>query len=74
MQTPDHTHDRRLPSVQTLQRTDGSIETEVPSFNCPHWPECDCPGGTTRPECPSYQSNIEDDGFITVYPLLRESA
>lgn len=21
-------------------------------FECPHWPECDCPGGTIRPGCP----------------------
>lgn len=22
------------------------------TFSCPLWPQCDCPGGTTRPGCP----------------------
>jgi hypothetical protein len=23
------------------------------TLDCPEWPQCGCPGGTTRPECPA---------------------
>ncbi len=25
-------------------------------FHCPLWPECGCPGGVMRPECPGLKS------------------
>lgn len=29
---------------------------DVPTFHCPLWPECGCPGGAMRPECPGLKS------------------
>lgn len=30
-----------------------ALALEAQGLNCPHWPECACPGGTMRPECPA---------------------
>jgi len=45
------THDnwRRAPDLAT---------DETPTFHCPLWPQCGCPGGTVRPECPSRKSQV----------------
>lgn len=37
---PTHTGTKRAPKGET------------PTFDCNLWPECGCPGGTMRPECP----------------------
>jgi len=58
--------------VAPKTHTSGGIECEVPTFNCPLWPECDCPAGTVRPECPGVNDLVEADGFITVVPDLDE--
>lgn len=65
---PRPTHGRQPSSVSTPPETGGGIEGEMPTFKCPLWPGCDCPGGTMRPECPGLKDRIEDDGFITIYP------
>ncbi|MDF3413258.1 hypothetical protein HKX54_02230 [Sulfitobacter sp. M57] len=31
---------------------------DLPTFQCALWPECACPGGTTRPECPGQKSCV----------------
>lgn len=28
-------------------------------LHCPLWPDCGCPGGTMRPECPGLKSRID---------------
>lgn len=71
MQMPDPTHGGQLPPVQSIAETGGGTENEMPTFHCPLWPHCDCPGGTVRPECPGLKDRIEDDGFITVYPPMQ---
>ena len=30
----------------------GDNADHIPTFHCPLWPGCDCPGGVMRPECP----------------------
>ncbi len=30
----------------------------TPTFHCPLWPQCGCPGGTMRPECPGLKARI----------------
>lgn len=30
--------------------------TETPVEHCPLWPDCGCPGGKMRPECPGRKS------------------
>jgi len=49
---PKPTRGRQSPPVSSLPETGGGIEGEMPTFKCPLWPGCDCPGGTVRPECP----------------------
>ena len=50
----------RVASVIThhnLQRAPKLVDT-VPSFHCPEWPQCGCPGGTMRPECPGRKARV----------------
>lgn len=49
-----------LPSqAKGARETHHSLNTKTrppdqpePTFDCPLWPGCDCPGGAMRPECP----------------------
>ncbi len=34
------------------------VTDDTPTFHCPLWPQCGCPGGTMRPECPGLKSRI----------------
>lgn len=34
------------------------VVDNTPTFHCPLWPQCGCPGGTMRPECPGLKSRI----------------
>lgn len=45
------THDNK-------QRAPKLMAEDAPTFHCPLWPQCDCPGGTMRPECPGLKSRI----------------
>ena len=31
---------------------------DTPTFHCPLWPGCGCPGGAMRPECPGLKSRV----------------
>jgi len=47
-----HDKPRRAPTGQD----------HTPTFDCPNWPECGCPGGTVRPECPGLKERRGRDG------------
>lgn len=40
---------------------------ETPTFDCPLWPGCDCPGGTMRPECPGLLTTPTDALTATAF-------
>lgn len=43
------THDENLRApILPIDKTE--------TFHCPLWPECGCPGGTMRPECPGLKA------------------
>lgn len=52
---PATAHDNEQRAPRTKQPTDSKAS---PVFHCPLWPECVCPGGTMRPECPGLKSRI----------------
>ncbi|WP_299297473.1 hypothetical protein [uncultured Tateyamaria sp.] len=62
---PTTTHGRQASPVAGF-----ALSGDVQSFECPLWPECGCPGGTVHPDCPARGGDIEDDGFITIYPPI----
>lgn len=43
---------------KTLRAPKASAQ-DIATFHCPMWPECACPGGTMRPECPGLQSQVD---------------
>lgn len=65
----DVTHGMQPPLSAHISTCGGGIETEVPCFNCPLWPGCNCLGGTVLPECPGRnpelrQPHLEKEGQI----------
>ncbi len=39
-------------------KTPKLIADNTPTFHCPEWPGCGCPGGTMRPECPGLKARV----------------
>lgn len=48
-----HDHQQRAPKPTPELAVDNT-----PTFHCPLWPQCGCPGGTMRPECPGLKARI----------------
>ena len=40
------------------QRAPKLVVDNTPTFHCLLWPQCGCPGGTVRPECPGLKARI----------------
>lgn len=39
--------------ARAMRHTHDRADTRAPiGFDCPHFPNCECPGGVARPECP----------------------
>ncbi len=50
---PHHRSRRAITGIRPVARAPMSADDQPPRpFHCPLWPECACPGGTVRPECP----------------------
>lgn len=48
-----HDNKQRAPKLVPDPMADNT-----PTFHCPLWPQCGCPGGTMRPECPGLKARI----------------
>lgn len=38
---------------RNMSRASKSSDQFQHAFECPEWPQCGCPGGVSRPECPA---------------------
>ncbi len=72
MSNSDATHGSQPPSVPEFLKPGGGARAPEKAFHCPLWPECNCPDGTVQPDCPGLKNQVEDDGLVTVHPLLQE--
>jgi hypothetical protein len=72
---PTHGKHGAAPSRPAITAGNGQgASSGRPGFSCAYWPECGCYGAAQRPECPSNNKSIEDDGFVTIHPPLGEFA
>lgn len=53
------------------KNTRAPIADEMPTFHCPLWPGCDCPGGTMRPECPGLKACKASQAEVDYLKNLR---
>jgi len=57
-----HNPAARAASTHDKPRRAPQSQDTTPSFHCPEYPECGCPGGTVRPECPGLKVRRGRDG------------
>ena len=38
-------------------------DKEPKTFDCPLWPDCDCPDGAVSPDCPALKERKEREDF-----------